>query len=403
MEIKTMMENDRICLRAWTEDDAPECYRYAKDPLVGSIAGWPAHTSIDDSLKVIRDVFMKPEIYAIILKETGLPVGCIGLMMGERTTLTDKSDECEIGYWLGRPYWGQGIMPEAVNLLLHHAFIDLGMNKVWCGYYDGNERSKRVQEKCGFQYQWTKEKVDVPLLHETRKGHVNCLTRDEWMKHNTNHSNLHNVIPNPDIIYPVPNCNTVTHIKPTIKNPNIIVGEYSYFGDVDFEKHVTHHYDFIGDRLIIGKFCQIAAGVEFMMNGANHQMNAVSTFPFYIMQGWNMNPPPLSELPLKGDTIVGNDVWIGQNVTILPGIHIGDGAIIGANSVVAGNVDPYTIVAGNPAKIIRKRFDDELIELLLKFKWWDKSIDEIQQLIPILTSSDLEKVKMELRAKLSAP
>lgn len=205
------------------------------------------------------------------------------------------------------------------------------------------------------------------------------------------------IMPNPNQLFPVRNCATVTHIKPTIKNPNIIVGEFSYFGDVDFEKHVTHHYDFIGDKLIIGKFCQIAAGVEFIMNGANHQMNAISTFPFYIMQGWNMNPPTLSELPIKGDTVVGNDVWIGQNVTILPGVHIGDGAIIGANSVVGGNVEPYTIVAGNPAKVIRKRFDDDLIALLLKFKWWDRSIEEIQELIPILTCSDLEWVKKELR------
>ena len=205
------------------------------------------------------------------------------------------------------------------------------------------------------------------------------------------------IMPNPNQLFPVRNCATVTHIKPTIKNPNIIVGEFSYFGDVDFEKHVTHHYDFIGDKLIIGKFCQIAAGVEFMMNGANHQMNAISTFPFYIMQGWNMNPPPMPELPIKGDTVVGNDVWIGQNVTILPGVHIEDGAIIGANSVVGSDVEPYTIIAGNPAKAIRKRFDDELIALLLQFKWWDKSIDEIQELIPILTCSDLEWVKKELR------
>ena len=136
------------------------------------------------------------------------------------------------------------------------------------------------------------------------------------------------------------------------------------------------------------------------MNGANHQMNAVTTFPFYVMRGWNMMPPPLSELPIKGDTVVGNDVWIGQNVTILPGVHIGDGAIIGANSVVGRDVEPYTIVAGNPAKIIRKRFDDELIALLLKFKWWDRGIEKIQDLIPILTCSDLERVKKELRDKL---
>ena len=394
------IENNKLYLRPWTESDAAECYRYCKDPQVGLIAGWPPHNSIEDSQKVIRDVFMKPEVYAIILKDTDLPIGCIGLMQGYGTDLTDKPDECELGYWLGVPYWGQGIMPEAVNLLLHHAFMDLGMQKIWAGYYEGNNRSKRVQEKCGFHYIFTKDNVDVPLLHETRKGHVNCLTRDEWIGHIRNIADENEAQPDPNNAFPIRNYKMLTNIKPTVKNSNIIVGDFSYFSDIDFEKHVTHHYDFNGDKLIIGKFCQIGAGVEFIMNGANHQMNAVSTFPFYIMQGWNMNPPPLSELPLKGDTIVGNDVWIGQNVTILPGVHIGDGAIIGANSVVGSDVAPYTIVAGNPAQIIRKRFDDELIELMLKFKWWDRSIEEIQELIPTLTCSDLEKVRKELQDRL---
>lgn len=205
------------------------------------------------------------------------------------------------------------------------------------------------------------------------------------------------IIPDPNKILPVPNCDTVTYIKPTITNPNIIVGDFTYFSDKDFESHVTHHYDFNGDRLIIGKFCQIAAGVEFVMNGANHQMNAVSTFPFYIFEGWEEDVPSLSDLPIKGDTVVGNDVWIGQNATILPGVHIGDGAIIGLNSVVANDVEPYTIVAGNPARRIRRRFDEELTALLLEFKWWDKSVVEINDLIPLLTSSDLEKVKREIR------
>jgi len=206
--------------------------------------------------------------------------------------------------------------------------------------------------------------------------------------------------PNPNAIFPIPNVNTLTYVKPTIKNPNIIVGDFTYFADTDFESHVTHHYDFISDKLIIGKFCQIAAGVEFVMNGANHQMNAATTYPFYIFGTWEQNAPAQSDLPLKGDTIVGNDVWIGQNATILPGVHIGDGAIIGANAVVASDVEPYTIVAGNPAKLIRKRFDDELTALLLEFKWWDKSIDEINRLLPILTCSDLEKIKAELKARL---
>ena len=163
---------------------------------------------------------------------------------------------------------------------------------------------------------------------------------------------------------------------------------------------MTHHYEWNGDKLIIGKFCQIAVGVEFVMNGANNQMNAVSTFPFYTLEGWEMAPPMPENLPLKGDTVIGNDVWIGQKAVILPGVHIGDGAIIGANSVVGSDVEPYTIVVGNPAKELRKRFDDELIDLLLRFKWWDKSIDEINNLIPILTNSNLKAVRIELETRL---
>ena len=207
--------------------------------------------------------------------------------------------------------------------------------------------------------------------------------------------------PNPNKIFPNRKIKTITNVKPAIKNKNIIVGDFTYFADTDFEKHVTHHYDFIGDKLIIGKFCQIAAGVNFVMNGANHQMNAVTTFPFYIFEGWKQQVPPLNKMPLKGDTIIGNDVWIGQNVTVLPGVHIGDGAIIGLNSVVGRDVAPYTIVAGNPAKVIRKRFDNELIKLLLKLKWWDKSIKEINELIPILTDNNLASVKKFLKKYLA--
>ena len=207
-----------------------------------------------------------------------------------------------------------------------------------------------------------------------------------------------NNIPNPEKACSCLNSDKVTYIKPTIKNKNIIVGDFSYFADVDFEKHVTHHYDFLGDKLIIGKFCQIGKGVEFIMNGANHQKNAATTFPFYIFEGWEQTAP-VGELPFKGDTVVGNDVWIGQNVTILPGVRIGDGAIIGANSVVAKDVPPYCVVAGNPATVKKKRFDDELVSILEKLKWWDKSAEEINSLIPILSCGDLEKVKKELRKK----
>lgn len=210
----------------------------------------------------------------------------------------------------------------------------------------------------------------------------------------------HGTDPNPHTVHPIPGYDKEIYVKPTIHNPHIIVGDFTYIADSEFESHVTHHYEWNGDKLIIGKFCQIAAGVEFVMNGANHQMNAVSTFPFYTLEGWDMAPPAASDMPLKGDTVIGNDVWIGQNAVILPGVHIGDGAIIGANSVVGGDVPPYAIVAGNPAKEIRKRFDDELIRLMLDFKWWDKSIEEIDRLIPLLTSGDLEKVKTGIAKRL---
>ena len=208
---------------------------------------------------------------------------------------------------------------------------------------------------------------------------------------------MKNKTPDPDVIFPVPDIDTVIYVKPTVKNPNIIVGDFTYFSDADFEKHVTHHYDFYNDKLIIGKFCQIASGVEFVMNGANHQMNAASTFPFYIFEGWEQSVPPLKDMPVKGDTVVGNDVWLGQNTTVLPGVHIGNGAIIGANSTVGGNVEPYSIAAGNPAKLIRKRFDDELIDILQKLRWWDMPIDEINKLIPVLSSSDLNSAKEKLK------
>ena len=207
-------------------------------------------------------------------------------------------------------------------------------------------------------------------------------------------------VPNPNTVHPIAGYENEIYVKPTITRPNIIVGDFTYIADSEFESHVTHHYEWNGDKLIIGKFCQIAAGVEFVMNGANHQMNAITTFPFYTLEAWNMEPPSPEDLPLKGDTVIGNDVWIGQNAVILPGVHVGDGAIIGANSVVGSDVGPYTIVVGNPAKVLRKRFDDELVDLFLAFRWWDREVEEINALIPILTCSDLEKAKRELGARL---
>lgn len=204
--------------------------------------------------------------------------------------------------------------------------------------------------------------------------------------------------PDPKAIYPNEAIKSVCFIKNTITRKNIIVGDYTYYDDPDgsenFEEHVTHHYEFLGDKLIIGKFCAIARGIEFVMNGANHRINSITTYPFNIMgHGWQKATPALSDLPFKGDTVIGNDVWIGQNVTIMPGVHIGDGAIIGADATVTKDIPAYCIAGGNPAKVIKKRFDDELIEYLLALKWWDWPAKKIFANIEILCSSDIDKIK----------
>ena len=176
------LETERLILRRFEESDAEDVYQYAKDPDVGPIAGWPPHQSVEESRDVIRNVLSGPEAYAICLKTDQRAIGAIELKLKVHTDMTTREDECELGYWLGKPFWGQGIMPEAAREMLRHAFEDLGMRKVWCGYYDGNTKSQRVQEKVGFVYQWTTPDVDVPLMKEKRIGHVNGLTRDEWKK-----------------------------------------------------------------------------------------------------------------------------------------------------------------------------------------------------------------------------
>jgi len=204
--------------------------------------------------------------------------------------------------------------------------------------------------------------------------------------------------PDPNAVYPNEALKRICFIKNVITRPNIFVGDYTYYDDPNgaerFEEHVTHHYEFRGDRLFIGKFCAIAQGIEFIMNGANHRMNSATTYPFYIMgHGWEKATPDLQDLPFKGDTVIGNDVWIGQNVTILPGVHVGDGAILAANAVVARDVPAYTIAGGNPAKVIKKRFADDLIEHLLAIKWWDWPAEKIFANLEILCSGDLQRVK----------
>ena len=175
-----VLMTQRLILRRWDEADAEDLYRYASNPDVGPIAGWPPHKNPDESRAVIRDVLNGREAYAICLKEDGRAIGAIELKLNGHTDLTDRDDECEMGYWLGKPFWGRGIVPEAVTEMLRRAFEDIGMQKVWVGYYEGNSKSKRVQEKCRFRFQRKSEGVDVPLMQEKRTGYVSSLTKDQW-------------------------------------------------------------------------------------------------------------------------------------------------------------------------------------------------------------------------------
>ena len=175
-----MLQTERLILRKWTETDADSLYEYAKDPAVGPIAGWPPHQSKEESLDVIRNVLNGAECYAVCEKGRDKPIGAVELMLHGHSSNTEREDECELGYWLGKPFWGRGYMPEAARELLRRGFEDLGMRKVWCGYYNGNVKSKRVQEKLGFQYHHTCENVSVPLMNEFRKEHITAMTGEEW-------------------------------------------------------------------------------------------------------------------------------------------------------------------------------------------------------------------------------
>ncbi len=205
------------------------------------------------------------------------------------------------------------------------------------------------------------------------------------------------MFPNPNTTYPIDSIKRLCFLKNIIKSQQIIVGDYTYYDDINdvdnFEKNVLYLFDFIGDKLIIGNFCQIATGVRFIMNGANHAINGISTYPFKVF-GKAWKDAPLDSVN-KGDTVIGNDVWIGNNATIMQGIKIGDGAIIGTNSVVTKNVDPYTIVGGNPAKPIRKRFDDDQIEFLIRLAWWNWEVEKITQNLPAIISGDFKALGMD--------
>ena len=176
-----MFETERLILRKWNVEDAESLYEYAKDPDVGPIAGWPVHTSVENSRDIVANVLNGTECYAICDKDSGKAIGSIELMMKGHSRLVQRDDECELGFWIGKPFWGRGYMKEAADCILTHAFNDIGLNTVWCGYYDGNTKSASVQEKIGFRFDHMIENEQVPLLKEERKVHVNVMHKEDWL------------------------------------------------------------------------------------------------------------------------------------------------------------------------------------------------------------------------------
>lgn len=207
--------------------------------------------------------------------------------------------------------------------------------------------------------------------------------------------------PDPRTTHPMDGFPQVCYINNTITNENIIVGDYTYYDDPEdsegFERNVLYHFPFIGDKLIIGKFCAIARGAKFIMNGANHKLSGISTYPFQIFgHGWEKVTPSEGELPFKGNTVIGNDVWIGYEALIMPGVKIGDGAIISSHSVVVSDVPAYTIVGGNPARAIKQRFAPDAIAKLQSLAWWDWPIGKITQHLALIVSGDIDALEHAL-------
>ena len=213
-------------------------------------------------------------------------------------------------------------------------------------------------------------------------------------------------IPDPNAVFPN-EYKTSCFLKNVITAPNIHVGDYTYYDDLEHptefqQRNVLFNYPAFGDQLIIGKFCAIAAGTKFIMGPANHRISSVTTYPFHVFGGvWAENTPPhLDQLPRKGDIVVGNDVWIGRESVILPGAHIGDGAIIAARSVVAKDVPAYTVAGGNPVRVLKQRFPEDLVQMLLAWRWWDLPPAELAEAVPLLCDPDLDAVRSAIRQRL---
>jgi virginiamycin A acetyltransferase len=206
--------------------------------------------------------------------------------------------------------------------------------------------------------------------------------------------------PDPRKPHPLAGQPRVGFLNALIDRPNIEIGDFTYYDDPDGPEHfadkcVLYHFDFVGDRLIVGRFCALARDVRFIMNGANHVMRGYSTYPFEIFGGgWEkVYDPAAYESAFRGDTVVGNDVWIGMAAMVMPGVKIGDGAVVAARSVVASDVAPYSVVGGNPAREIRRRYDEATVAALREIAWWDWPVDKITRNLAAICGSDLAALK----------
>ncbi len=204
-------------------------------------------------------------------------------------------------------------------------------------------------------------------------------------------------LPDPKTLHPIPGWKGTAFLKAFVDHPLVEVGDYSYYDDSRGPEHflarcVRYHFDFIGDRLIIGKFVAIAQAAQFIMNGANHPMAGFSTFPFQMF-GCEGAPPIEDCVRLRGDTVIGNDVWIGREAVIMPGVTIGDGAIIGTRALVARDVPPYAVVVGNPGRVVKLRFAPEIVEALLDIRWWDWEPQKIARNLALIAGADIDALR----------
>jgi len=204
--------------------------------------------------------------------------------------------------------------------------------------------------------------------------------------------------PDPRTLHPIAGVTQVVYLANVDLGAKVEIGDYTYYDDPDdataFARNILYHFDFVGDRLVVGRFCAIARDVKFVMNGANHAMGGLSTYPFFVFgDGWESAAPAEGELPFKGDTVVGNDVWLGYDALVMPGVTIGDGAIVASRSVVTADVPPYAVVGGNPARVLRTRFAPDVVERLQRIAWWDWPAGRITANLSAITGGDVEALE----------